>query len=74
MNCPNAVQELKWLSKQYKKYIISTKKAYICKVHKSIRNLRTNNPRDYWNIINDSVIGSSNKDNKIPLHDFQTHF
>ena len=70
MNCPNAVQELKWLSKQFKKYIISTKKAYICKVHKSIRNLRTNNPRDYWNIINDSVIGSSKKDNKIPLHDF----
>ena len=27
MNCPNVVQELKWLSKQYKKYIISTKKA-----------------------------------------------
>ena len=23
--------------------------------------------------MNDSVIGSSKKDNKIPLHDFQTH-
>ena len=69
MNYLHVIQELKCLSKE-KKSIISNKKAYIFKVHTSIRNLKSNNPRDYWNIINESRNGFSKKENNVPLHNF----
>ena len=70
----HAIQELKWLSKEYKKIIISKKKAYIFKVHTSIRYLKSNNPRDYWNFINESRNGFSKKENNVPLHIFILFF
>ena len=67
MNYLNAIQELKCLSKEYKQIIISKKKAYIFKLHTSIRNLKSNNPKDYWNIINESRNGFSKKENNVPF-------
>ena len=67
MNYLNAIQELKCLSKEYKQFIISKKKAYIFKLHTSIRNLKSNNPKDYWNIINESRNGFSKKENNVPF-------
>ena len=74
MNYLNAIQELECLGKEYKQILISKKKAYIFKLHTSIRNLKSNNPRDYWNIINESRNGLSKKENNVPLHIFKTHF
>ena len=52
MNYLHAIQELKCLSKEYNKNY-NFKEESIHKLHNtSIRNLKSNNPRDYWNIIN----------------------
>ena len=43
---------LKQAAKEYKKLIKSTARAYYDGIHASLRNLKSNNPREYWQKVN----------------------
>ena len=62
------------LAKKYKQFVKKTKKEYYKKLANTLRKMKSDNPKQYWDIINKS----SNKQNAnacpVPLEDFFNHF
>ena len=54
-----SINELNTRTKEYKKYINKTSAKYYKQLHKDLRNLKKNKPKDYWDILNKA--SSSNK-------------
>ena len=59
--------------KVYKRMISKTKKMYVKQFEKDIRNLRSSNPKEYWNIVNRSASSKSVVD-KVSKESFLKHF
>jgi hypothetical protein len=53
----------KALSKEYKKAINKAVRLYDTEVHTKLRDLKSRNPKDYWNIINEAGQSRSNNSN-----------
>ena len=52
VNTDEAKSELRGKAKEYKKFILKAFRDYNRDVHVSMRNLKSNNPKEYWNILN----------------------
>ena len=62
-------ETLKHENKVYKKFINKKRNIYNKKLHKKLRNLRSSNPKEYWNMLNPRK-SNANKDIGIkPLYD-----
>ena len=62
-------ETLKHENKLYKKFINKKRNIYNKKLHKKLRNLRSSNPKEYWNLLNPRK-SNANKDIGIkPLYD-----
>ena len=60
-------------SKNYRKTVKRTLKNYHYELHKNLRTLKSNNPKDYWGIIN-KAHGSTKKTGEISIDTFMQHF
>ena len=65
--------ELRNISKAYKRKIRSTSKKYYKSLNRKLRNLRSSNSKEFWDIINKEC-SDSTKDNNIALESFFEHF
>ena len=61
------------ISKAYKRKIRSTSKKYYKSLNRKLRNLRSSNSKEFWDIINKEC-SDSTKDNNIALESFFEHF
>ena len=68
----NNLQQLRQTSKDYKKEINKAVRKYKQQVIHKIRNLKSENPRDYWHIINSK--NSPKTIAKVSLEVFKEHF
>ena len=68
----NNLQQLRQTGKDYKKEINKAVKKYKQQVIHKIRNLKSENPRDYWHIINSK--NSAKTIAKVSLEVFKEHF
>ena len=59
--------------KCYKKLIRKVKKKYHSEFNKKLKDLKTSNPREYWNLINNHDKPAA-KESKVSLRDLTTHF
>jgi hypothetical protein len=67
------VEILKGKSKVYKKFLRIAKKRYQKEFNKSLRNLKSTNPKEYWNILNKGC-KKTDKSNNIALDVFMNYF
>ena len=59
--------------KEYKLFISSTQKNYCKNLHKNLRELKKQHPKEYWNILKQAD-GSRHREPKVSLLDFEKHF
>ena len=59
--------------KKYKRFIKSKTKKYFKEFNKKLKNLKSSNPKEYWNILNKSI-ESKQTISKISLECFKKHF
>lgn len=59
--------------KRYKKFINKAKRQFDADLHKKLRNLKTVNPKEYWDILNGTE-GAKKTVNKIAMQVFMQHF
>ena len=64
---------LKLESKKYKKFIRTKTNAYHKEFNKKLKNLKSTNPKEYWNILNKSSEGKQSA-SKISVECFANHF
>ena len=67
------IEQLKIKAKQYKKFLRKVKTAYKKDFHKTLRNLRSSNPKEYWSLLNKGCKKSNNL-GKISIEVFMHHF
>ena len=60
-------------SKKFKKFMKCKEKKYFKDLNQRIRNLKSTNPKEYWNLLNKST-DSSKEQVKISLETFRDHF
>ena len=60
-------------SKLYRQTMKQAYKEYHADIHKTLRNLKSSNPKEYWNIINKAQ-GSGTKMGDITIDSFANHF
>ena len=63
---------LKVESKKYKNFIRNTSRRYFKKFHADIRNLKTKDPKQFWNLISSKK--SKQNSNNIPMQNLFDHF
>ncbi len=68
-----AQMQLKAMSKVYKSHLKKTMKRYNKDLQKKLRNLKTSNPKEYWNILNKAGDYKESM-GKISLDAFMLHF
>ena len=64
---------LKFEGKKYKRFINSKSKKYFKEFNKKLKNLKSNNPKEYWSILNKSIEGKQAV-SKISIECFANHF
>ena len=67
------IEQLKIKAKQYKKFLRKVRTTYKRDFHKAIRKLRSSNPKEYWNLLNQGCTKSDNL-GKISTEVFMQHF
>jgi hypothetical protein len=66
---------LKSEAKAYKRHIRKTSREYYESVHQSLKHLRTNDPKEYWSVINRSTEATTDADDvTCTLNQFYEHF
>ena len=60
-------------AKEYKKLISAAKQSYFKNMRKTLKDLRSSRPKDYWDMLKNSI-KPQNHDNQVPLEEFKIHF
>ena len=67
------IKNMKEKGKEYKQFISKVQKDFTRNLHKNLRDLKKQHPREYWKILKNAQ-GSEKKEPKVPLRIFETHF
>ena len=66
--------ELKTKAKAYKKKIMVIRRKFYKDLNKNLRNLKSKNPKEYWNILNKATDINNTQIGKISLDTFMSYF
>ena len=69
----DAEMELKNAAKEYKHFIRKTTRIYFKNVHATLRNIRCDEPREYWRVIGQCT-KNTDPESGCPLEDLANHF
>ena len=66
-------KDLKNASKTFKRTLIDARKKYTTDLHQNLRNLKTSNPKTYWDILN-KACNKSNRQDHVTIKSLVEHF